>query len=185
MYFPNTLRCLIAGMILSFSACGAMAQTSETSSDLTTERSYLLQQHQLQEKFRAFERNTRHFHYVLVNAILSSYGGWRNLPEDYNATQAGLIDGVIEKMAPATNRMKARASGYPGISENEIQKLTDAVIKFQLLFPIGIRIRDHLYAEEFDEANGLYYKQALPLFEEIWSTNYTLLTEAARRIPRR
>ena len=149
------------------------------------ERALILQQYHLLKKYHDFERQTRHFHYVLVNAILSSYGGWRNLPEDYNATQAGLIDGVIEKLSPATNRVKARAGSFGGITEQEAAELIDSATEFQELFGIGIKIRDLLYAEEFDAANLTYYDEALPLFESIWNSNHTLKTEAMRRLPKR
>ena len=154
-------------------------------SDASVERALILQQYRLLKKFHDFERQTRHFHYVLVNAVLSSYGGWRNLPEDYNATQAGLIDGVIEKMSPTINRTKARAGSFGGITEQEAAQLILSTSKFQELFVIGLRIRELLYAEELDAANLIYYNEALPLFESIWNSNYTLMTEAMRRLPKR
>lgn len=185
MNYSKTWFCFIAILLLSVFAFTASAQSTEPNSDLEAQHDFLVQQHNLLEKYRAFDRETRHFHYVVVNAILSSYGGWRNLPQDYNATQIGLIDGVIDKMAPEVNRMRVRASSYQGISEDEANQLIDAAAQFQELFVIGIQIRDHLYLDEIDEANGVYYEQALPLFEAIWNTNYTLMAQAARRLPTR
>jgi hypothetical protein len=156
-----------------------------TVNDGAVKQTLILQQSRLMKKYHDFDRQTRHFHYVLVNAILSSYGGWRNLPENYNATQAGLIDGVIDKMSAATNRMKARANGFGGITEQEAAELIGSVTRFQELFEIGINIRDLLYAEDFDAANLTYYNEALPLFESIWNSNYTLISEARSRLPKR
>ena len=162
-----------------------VAQQNGSTENVQSDHDIMLRQHQLLIKYRYFNQQTRHFHYVLVNAILASYGGWRNVPENYNATQAGLIDGVIDKMTPAVNRMKARAGGFDGITDKEAANLISSVSKFQELFGIGIKIRDLLYVEQLDAANLTYYDEALPLFESIWRSNYTLITEAERRIPKR
>lgn len=153
--------------------------------DSSVERTLILQQSRLLKTYREFDQQTRHFHYVVVNALLSAYGDWRNLPDDYNATQAGLIDGVIDKMAPSVNRLKFRAAGFRGVSEEDAVILVASASKFQDLFEVGVKIRDLIYAEDIDAANLLYSEKALPLFETIWASNFTLISVTERRIPAR
>ena len=81
-------------------------------------------------------------------------------------------------MSPAINRTKARAGSFGGITEQEAADLIASASKFQELFVIGIKIRDLLYAEELDAANLAYYDEAIPLFESIWNSNYTLIAES-------
>ncbi len=134
---------------------------------------------------RAFEHDSRHLYYLQANAIIADQGGW-NEGELAYGTRADLLGEAAESLLlPKFKRLSSRLGNNKNLSDQEKTRLLEAVDQMLRAVYLSNSIAEALNASDLDLAIKLYHDQSVPLFEAVWATNYTLISEAERRFPRR
>jgi hypothetical protein len=151
-----------------------------------TERSELIKIQNGLRLFREFEHDSRHLFFLMATAIISFEGGWmaRDLAEGLSYAE-NLREVAKNQYLPKSNRFLARRENNKNLNDDEKARLAEVAEKMLELIALSKVIGDELDAGDGDAANTLFQEKAFPLFKSIWATNYTLISDAERRFPRR
>lgn len=135
---------------------------------------------------RDFGYDSRHFHFLMTTAIISFEGGWmaRDAAEGLSYAE-NLREVAKSQYLPKYNRLRARLETNKNLDEEEKAKVDAAVGQMLDLVALSHLVAEALDAGDGETANKLFHETAFPNFKDVWATNYTLATNAERRLPRR
>ncbi|WP_170336641.1 hypothetical protein [Ruegeria arenilitoris] len=149
------------------------------------ERAELIRTQNSLTLFRKFEQDSRHLYFLQANAIIAVQGGWNEGDLGYGTHAALLGEAAESLLLPKFKRLSARLDTNAYLNEEEKRRLQESVAQVLVLVDLSQSISDALKDGNLETAILLYHDQATPIFESIWATNYTLISEAERRLPRR
>ena len=154
--------------------------------DAATERSELIKLQNALRLFREFEYDSRHLFFLMATAIISFEGGWmaRDAGEGLSYAE-NLREVGKNQFLPKYNRLLVRLKNNENLSGNEKASLTEVAEQMLVLIELSKAVADALDAGDGDRANSLFHEKSFPLFKAIWATNYTLISNAEKRFPRR
>lgn len=178
---PNMTIALLA---LTLIALMHTALPSHANQD-GVERAEMINLQKALKLYRGFERESRHLHLLQANSIIAVQAGWNKGDLAYG-THVDLLKEAAESLIlPKIKRLKARLGSNKNLSEDDKQRFGEAVDQMLTVISLSRDIFEALGASDIDRANAIYHEQSLPLFEAIWATNYTLISEAERKFPKR
>ena len=130
--------------------------------------------------FRDLDYQIRQHFLIVANAILSTYGGWNTI-EGWGTTAGKLRDsrGEFDQQIAVYRRVVGRDTA---ISEEELERLNDAIDAFAGLIETGDQIAKEIYDGTVDEANQIYYETARPDYLQVHGALYTLIITAEKRV---
>ena len=151
----------------------------------TDERAELIRTQNALRILREFEHDSRHLYFLQANAIIAVHGGWNEGDLAY-ATHSSLLGEAAESLLlPKFKRLSARLASNKNFSDEEKSRLQSAVDQILQLVEHSKSITEALNAGDPKLAIAIYHDQSVPKFVAIWAANYTLISEAEKRFPRK
>lgn len=175
----------IFGVIVSLFILFGGVPDSASGQSGSDERAELIRSQNSLRLFREFEQDSRHLYFLQANAIIAVQGGWNEGDLGYGSHAALLAEAAESLLLPKFKRLSARLNNNDDLSDEEKQRFLDSVEQILVLVELSKSISGSLKNGDLETAILLYHDQATPLFESIWATNYTLISEAERKFPRR
>ena len=177
------------GSALIFVILGSVFMTVKPSpvsgQSVAEERAELIKTQNALRIFREFDQDSRHLYFLQANAIIAVQGGW-NEGELAYGTLADLLGEAAESLLlPKFKRLSSRLESNKNLSDLEKARLLEAVEQSLEAVDLSMTMANALNARDLETALALYHEQSVPLFEAVWATTYTLISEAERQFPRR
>lgn len=175
-----TVTLAMALMMLSTIVAPAHAQNEEA------ERSELVRIQNSLRLFRELEHDSRHLYFLMSTAIISYEGGWMARDAAAGLSYAENLREVGKNQyLPKSNRLLARLGNNKNLNDDEKSRMSEVARRMLDLISLSNTIAAKLDEGDGDAANVLFREKAFPVFKSIWATNYTLMSDAENRFPRR